>query len=77
MIVMAKAKKNDSETLKRGRPRGKRDVVAFQLRLDRMLHSQLIVALSQTRRLKNAEIALAVEKHLEGMGLWPPKDAQL
>lgn len=60
---------------KRGRPSGKRAVHAFQLRLAETLHQQLLKALAQTRRLKNAEIEIALEKHLEGMGLWPPKQA--
>lgn len=71
MIVVAKDPKRTDP--KRGRPPGpKREYVAFQLRLAAPLHKALLFALSRSRRTKNAECEVAIEKHLEEMGLYTP-----
>lgn len=81
MLLMAKPKKTPieepiaEEPPKRGRPPGKRDVVAFQLRLPREMHKRLIAALAKTRRLKNTEIEMAVDAWLTTLGFGPAQDS--
>ncbi len=54
-----------------GRPPRGYPIHSFQVRLPVALHKQLLIALSRSRRTQNAEVQIAIEKHLETMGLWP------
>lgn len=70
------AKKNKPAASRRGRPPGKkRETDAFQVRIPPALHKALLLAANRGRRAKNAEIEIAIEKHLESLGLWTPPPA--
>jgi hypothetical protein len=65
MVVMAEKPKG-----KRGRPAGRREAVPIQLRIPPELFEALKQLIGGTRRSKNAEMMLALEKHLADHGLW-------
>ena len=60
----------------RGRPPRGYEVHGFQVRIPKTLHKQLLAALSQTRRTQNSEVQIAIEKHLESLGLWPAPESE-
>lgn len=68
MQVMADNRKTDSG---RGRPRGRKETEPIQARVSPELYEALQVLTARTRRTKNVELVLALEKHLAGYGLWP------
>lgn len=70
LLDMAKKRRNP------GRPRNETDRVAFQVRIPRELHNQLIVLKNRTRRLKGEEVQIALERYLESENLWPISDAK-
>lgn len=80
MSLVATHRKKDSRHAEPepqvGRPKGpERD--AFQIRIKPKLHRALLRAAGIGRRTKNAEVEIALEKYLEGLGLYspdPPED---
>jgi predicted HicB family RNase H-like nuclease len=59
---------------KRGRPPGRKESMVVQARVSPELHAALEKLAQQNRRTKNAELILALEKHLEEAGLWSGLD---
>lgn len=66
--IMAKQKKP-------GRPKGRKETVSLQLRVPPALAAALDRLLTRTRRTRNQEAILALEKYLEAEGEWPPPAA--
>lgn len=65
MLVMAKKKP--------GRPPGRRPTIALQARIPEEMHQALGRLAEHTRRTRNTELVIALEKHLKAEGFWPPE----
>jgi TraY domain len=61
----------DTMAKKKPRGRGRKAYAAF--RLDANLIEQLEALALRNRRTKTMELVIALEKHLEENGLWPPQ----
>lgn len=59
---------------KRGRPPGRKETFVIQARVEWPLYEALEKLSAETRRTKNAELVLALEQYLQGLGKWPPPD---
>lgn len=60
---------------KRGRPKSATPKYQFALRLDPAVGAALAEAVKRSRRTTTEEIRIAIENHLQALGLWPPLDS--
>jgi hypothetical protein len=59
---------------KRSRPKSRPPTIVVQARVSPEIHAALERLAGQNRRTKNAEMLLALEKHLREAGCWPGQD---
>ena len=68
-LTMAEPKKSTGSGSRKGK-------ASLQIYIPTELRDAIDQAMDRTRRTLTAEVSVALETHLETMGLWPPPDAE-